>query len=220
MNGLSANLSKGRIFVNKWMKSILAESRYLSMVTVVFLVSAISGFVNGDALLQVVKKWGLMEQIERIIQSIAANPSFLYAFWRIFLNNVLASLTMMTLGLFFGFAPFFAMVTNGMVLGMTLKLAEKATGEHPLWIFATTILPHGILEIPAVLLSAAFGVHLGLAVLRRLGSVFFPSQVEKSKMEWQGIMRRLPYVLAMVIVLLVFAALVEAGLIIYAKPLT
>lgn len=219
MNSSSANLRDGRIIVKKWINSILAESRYLSIVTVVFVVSTISGYMNGKEIFQVVEKQGLLQQVMDIAKSIQENPSFFNAFWRIFLNNVFACFGVIFFGLFFGLISLFSVLTNGMILGTILKVTAIQTGQNPWWIFATTILPHGMIEIPAILLSAAFGLHLGMAVFRLIGCVFFPNQLEKCKLEWKGIKQRLPYVMITAVVMLLIAALIEAGLIIYVKPM-
>lgn len=208
-------LYDGRIKVRKWFQLIIVEKRYLSIVFIIFVVSAFSGYFHGEEIFRVMQKQGVLKSIEDIAKAIHQNPNFIYAFMRIFLNNLMASFSMIFFGLFLGLIPLFSMLTNGMMLGMMIKVAANSSGQNPWWIFVTTILPHGIFEIPAILLSAAYGVHLGIALLRRIGCVFFPHKLEKSKQEWQQIRQQLPVVMITVVVLLLIAALIEAGLIIY-----
>ncbi|MBA4542315.1 MULTISPECIES: stage II sporulation protein M [Thermoactinomyces] len=205
--------------MRNWTRALREESRYIGMSTVVFIVSAIMGYLNTNGLLRTLKAAGIFDQLEQIAKSIDHNPTFLHAFLTIFANNLLASVTMIGLGLLLGLVPFFSMLTNGLMLGVTLHLAASESHASPLFVFLTTILPHGIVELPAAILAAAFGIHLGMAVLRRFFSFVSPVLMERSKEEWQGIRRRIIPILLTIVSLLLIAALIEASLILYVKPL-
>ncbi|MBH8598898.1 stage II sporulation protein M [Thermoactinomyces sp. CICC 10523] len=205
--------------MRNWTRALREESRYIGMSTVVFIVSAIMGYLNTNGLLRTLKAAGIFDQLEQIAKSIDHNPTFLHAFLTIFANNLLASVTMIGLGLLLGLVPFFSMLTNGLMLGVTLHLAASESHASPLFVFLTTILPHGIVELPAAILAAAFGIHLGMAVLRRFFSFVSPVLIERSKEEWQGIRRRIIPILLTIVSLLLIAALIEASLILYVKPL-
>ena len=76
----------------------------------------------------------------------------------IFANNAIKSLVAMLGGFFFGIFPVLFMAANGYVLGVVLSLREPEWGLTGVLM---AILPHGILEIPAVLLACSYGVWLG-----------------------------------------------------------
>ena len=76
----------------------------------------------------------------------------------IFLKNLLASAMAMLLGLGLGLIPLLVVTSNGFLLGIVAYSAVQQSG--PLFL-AAGILPHGIIELPAVLVSIAIGFRLG-----------------------------------------------------------
>ncbi len=86
-------------------------------------------------------------------------------FWFIFIHNVFVSLVLVVAGLLFGIVPVLAIGTNGFLLGVVYRKGVDAMGHVDA---ALAILPHGIFEIPAVLFAAAYGLWLGVMVVRRV----------------------------------------------------
>ena len=85
----------------------------------------------------------------------------------IFLKNLLASSMAMLLGLGLGLLPLMVVTSNGFILGIVAYEAVQKVG----WLYlAAGILPHGIIELPVVLVSIAIGFRLGyllaLSILR------------------------------------------------------
>ena len=78
----------------------------------------------------------------------------------IFKNNVRNSFTALLLGLLFGIVPFIFAVLNGIVLGILADFFVKTKGA--VFVLAA-ILPHGIIELPVVLMSVGIGFRLGHA---------------------------------------------------------
>jgi stage II sporulation protein M len=83
----------------------------------------------------------------------------------ILLNNVFASLFLLVSGLLLGILPVLSVGFNGFVLGIFYRLSSGVEGYGRA---AVGVLPHGIFEIPALLVAAAYGLWLGMAVLRRV----------------------------------------------------
>jgi len=83
----------------------------------------------------------------------------------IFLNNALKSFVAMLLGVFFGIAPIAFVAINGLIIGLVMSVFTQAQG--PLATVAA-ILPHGVIEIPAFILSSAIGVRLGIRFYKRI----------------------------------------------------
>ncbi|WP_049928208.1 stage II sporulation protein M [Halopiger goleimassiliensis] len=71
-------------------------------------------------------------------------------------NNWLVAITTAFAGLAFVVPALFAVVFNGVAIGVTARLEAE-----PLELLAF-VLPHGVLEIPAILVSGALGVWLGV----------------------------------------------------------
>lgn len=83
----------------------------------------------------------------------------------LFLHNALICLLMAVLGLALGVITLIIAFDNGLILGL---VSGAAVGKAGLLFTIAAILPHGILELPAMILSAAIGLHLGYTVLLAL----------------------------------------------------
>jgi len=59
----------------------------------------------------------------------------------------------------------FAVATNGFVLGVVYRFASRGFGYVKA---AKMELPHGVLEIPAVVIAASYGLWLGVTFARIL----------------------------------------------------
>jgi uncharacterized membrane protein SpoIIM required for sporulation len=88
---------------------------------------------------------------------LAAFSSFLFA------NNVRVSLIAFALGITFGIGTAWLMFYNGILLG---SLGAVFVEQKQLLAYATGILPHGVLEIPAALIGGAAGFVLARALVR------------------------------------------------------
>ncbi len=83
----------------------------------------------------------------------------------IFVNNSVKSFVSMLLGITFGLVPLLFLCLNGVLIGFVAGVSVTKFG-----ILRTLLLliPHGIFEIPAVLVSSAYGVEIGLATIKRV----------------------------------------------------
>lgn len=93
-------------------------------------------------------------------------------FWTglfIFVNNTIKAIAVMYLGLLLGFIPVFFLIVNGMVIGFLLATVYEQ-GEPLIPLIVNGLLPHGILEIPAILLACAYGLRLGWALVAILAA--------------------------------------------------
>jgi len=86
-------------------------------------------------------------------------------FTAIVYNNVLASFIFLASGFFLGIPPLMFMAFNGFFVGYVAFNAAKIQGLG--FVFAT-ILPHGVIEIPAIILCSSMGVGLGYQIIHRL----------------------------------------------------
>lgn len=83
----------------------------------------------------------------------------------IFLNNSAKTLIAIVLGVTVGIVPTLFISINGLILGYVIYTALPELGVVGL---ASLILPHGVFELPAVLLSTALGLLVGLEVIKKL----------------------------------------------------
>jgi len=80
-------------------------------------------------------------------------------------NNVVASFLFLASGILGGVPPLLFIAFNGFFIGYISWNVAQVQG---LTFVIATILPHGVVEIPAILLSASMGVGLGYSVIHRL----------------------------------------------------
>ena len=86
-------------------------------------------------------------------------------FFVILLNNSAKSFAVLLSGSLFGLVPLLAVATNGYILGVAYLFASRGFGYVEA---AKTVLPHGVLEIPAIILTAGYGLWLGVTFARRI----------------------------------------------------
>ncbi|RIX47848.1 stage II sporulation protein M [Paenibacillus nanensis] len=117
---------------------------------------------------------GQLEGLGQLVDMVGNNTLLMMLV--IFLNNAIKSILIMYLGAFYGVIPFFFIVTNGMVIGYLLEAASNSTSPDalPVWeIIVKGLLPHGIIEIPAIIFACAYGLKFGGLVFRASGSLVF-----------------------------------------------
>ncbi|MFH0711778.1 MAG: stage II sporulation protein M [archaeon] len=85
----------------------------------------------------------------------------------IFLNNLKAGFVAIVSGVVVGIFPFVIGVVNGYLVGFVAKEAVMQEGIAVLWQLA----PHGIFELPAILLSIGIGFKIGTSVFAGRKSV-------------------------------------------------
>jgi stage II sporulation protein M len=118
----------------------------------------------------------------------------------IFLNNALKTLVVIVGGTLFGLVPVIFLFVNGAALGFVLYLS---IGQRGFYQSLLAILPHGVLELPAVLLGTSIGLMLGGYVVKKL------SGAAETKIG-RELVRAMKFFLTAIVPLLAIAALVEA----------
>lgn len=122
----------------------------------------------------------------------------------IFLNNLRAELLIFLLGaISFGVAAVVIYLINFALIGAVLGAVELA-GLSPLAVFAVGVLPHGILELPSVILATAATLHLGVRIVTPNARVSLAEVVIETTADWFKI------AFGVAIPLLFAAALIEA----------
>lgn len=153
---------------------------------------------------------GQLDALKQISDSIASKPNPQWSlFWLIFWNNASKSLLIIALGLFFGVFPLFFLLANGLLLGYVCMVSAQKQS----WLYVIkTILPHGILEIPAIIVACAFGLRLGVMVLKILLFALSPARSAKTREQFALFIKALLPVSVMLVAVLFAAALIESTL--------
>ncbi len=166
------------------------------LVTVIFVVSVISGYLY--AVSNPYESARVMQELSGELGWITDLNPILLSFV-IFLNNAFKSFLAIVLGVLV-IVPIMFIVLNGYILGIVI--CESARIEGPLYV-AAAILPHGIIELPMVLVSAALGTRIGMMVLLRISGKI-PTEEILSALKWS-----ISYYFRWILPLLFVAAVIE-----------
>jgi stage II sporulation protein M len=120
--------------------------------------------------------------------------------WFLFKNNLFASFFGLIFGILFGVFSIFNAIVNGFVLGFVSRLSVVKNGIFSLW----RLFPHGIFEIPALFISLALGLRLGMSLIGVRDDKF------GENFKWS-----LKTFFLVVVPLLVIAAVIEGVLIVF-----
>ena len=162
----------------------------------VFLAASFVGYIfaagNPGAALDAVKK--LAEQIGPLSDSSFEN------FLKIFTNNSMVALFMLLSGLFFGLGPWLIMAFNGFMVGLVVRAVQES-GELSFPQIILGLVPHGIIEIPAIALAGVSGIVWYREIIKGEG--------ETGERFKRGAVKALK-LFALSVLLLLVAAVVEA----------
>jgi stage II sporulation protein M len=142
---------------------------------------------------------GFSDSLRSFTQMFTGLPRPLLAV-AIFLNNATKTLLVLILGIIGGVLPICFLLLNGYALGFVLYLSIQSKGLGPSLL---AIVPHGMFELPAVLLGASIGIFLGVRAIRRLFGKFEPPLRN-------DVGRGLSFFWSIILPLLLFAAFIEA----------
>lgn len=178
----------------------------LLIALILFLAGGVLGWIGTGSLQKL-----LSQQLEGLSQISgdlrdSAHPQWSF-FTFIFANNSIKSVAVIFLGALFGVIPAIFLLINGAVIGYLIHLS--AMQEQDLFqLIVKGLLPHGIIEIPAIIIACAFGLQFGGKVVQSLlGPV---RDQEQRNLNWSGFMRQALSVSVWVVILLFIAAIIES----------
>ncbi len=191
------------MLINAKVRAILKEDLGWFIIAALFfgmgIVTAVLFFGNEELFLG-----ELTEGQHKALQEIAEivfGGSPLRGIIYLLINNLVASLTVMLLGVILGIPPLLGLFSNGALLGSVMAaLAGEGVSVFPFILLG--IVPHGIFELPAFIISAAFGLKLGYHLI-------FPLPGKKRGESLVTIWRDYWSVFPLILKLLVLAAFLE-----------
>ena len=132
---------------------------YILILTLIFAAAFLAGMLAPSSTRQ---------QMTEAFQVVADNYRGLAGgklFFTILLHNVMATIFVLISGVLVGIIPTFAIGANGFVLGVVYRQTAEVVGYSKA---ALKVLPHGVFELPALLIAASYGLWLGVTVVRRM----------------------------------------------------
>lgn len=169
---------------------------YFLFLGALFILSSLAGYYHAQSNPELAK-----ENVEMISAEFSIikdfNPLLIFAF--IFLNNSLKALIATATGFFFGIFPIFFIVFNGYIIGIVIFVAGLEMGVYRVLLH---LIPHGILEVPAILLACSYGLWVG--------NLFYRNVVKNQKIPIKkAIIEAILKCLRVVFPILLVAALIE-----------
>lgn len=168
----------------------------------------ISGLFTASIILGYLLPIFFEEFIRQFIEQITektVNMNFIQLFLFILQNNIKTAFLGLVFGVLFGIIPLFLTFFNGYVLGFVINKVLSFSDSSVL----LRLLPHGIFEIPALIISLVLGLKLGMFIFKKKGS--------RKKEFFYSLENSLQVFLFIVVPLLILAGLIEAALIIWLR---
>lgn len=132
---------------------------HILILTLIFVASFLGGTVAPPS---------LRKQMIEVFQAFMGNHGGIAGgilFFNILVQNVMATMLVILSGVIVGIVPTFAVGSNGFGLGVLFRHAAEGSGYSRA---AVEVLPYGILETPALLIAASYGLWIGVLVVRRM----------------------------------------------------
>lgn len=198
--------------IRGFVKDLRKYKKAMLLSILIFAAGLALGAGNADALARLV-----MPDLERLgeVSRNMAQSDYpeLNFFLFIFFNNAVKSIMVMLLGGFLGLLPAFFLLMNGLALGFVVT-AAGAEGGNVLDLIVRGLLPHGVIEIPAILIAAGFGMQFGYLILKSLGELGSRDASERT-VDWRGFLVSACRGAIWVVGMLLIAAAIESTLTFY-----
>ncbi len=188
------------IFTKEYLKEYFSRNKLLIIVAAILLViSAFLGVIFSEFI-----KTYLLEIIKEMILDIPENPTVIDEAVYLFQNNIRANIIIMLGGFIFSILSVMAVILNGVIIGFTYTLV------NPLQ-YVVGIIPHGIFELPAVILSLVGAFNITKLEINLLDALFkhrLKEEIGNSK----TIVKDIILTFIIIFVLLIIAATIEAAI--------
>jgi stage II sporulation protein M len=194
--------------IHNWLLLFRPMKHYIIAATFVFGLGIVLGYADPGSFHNLIQTQ--MEHLKGMTDKIKQSDQLQWSlFYHIYLNNMLAAIMAIILGLLFGIFPLFVLVSNGLLLGYVA--ADRSDG-HTLLFFLKGILPHGIIEIPTFILACALGLRLGFLMLEGLVSWFSPKRKVEFQVKFRSYLKQLIPMMILITGLMLLAAIIESTL--------
>ncbi|MDQ0050879.1 stage II sporulation protein M [Paenibacillus polymyxa] len=183
--------------------------RLILISALLFCTSIIVGWLSTGAIQSMLAQQmkGLGEVAQRLQNSEHPQWSF---FVFIFFNNAIKCVLVIFMGAVFGIVPFVFLIVNGMVLGFVVHL-QIDMGRSMYEVVVKGLLPHGVIELPVLIIACAFGLKFGINIISTIGTSIGLKR-KGTGPSWDVFMKQTLRVSIWSVILLLIAAAIESGI--------
>ncbi|MDN5310951.1 MAG: stage sporulation protein [Methanolobus sp.] len=178
------------------LKLFLTELKpYIVLSTLVFALSIAAGYIAYGLYPELAMQSASgLEELVQMLEGLSPLEIMLL----IFINNTIAMFIAVLFGIVLGIVPFLVLVFNGFIIGTIVRMLLIDNG---LAFIVAGLVPHGIIEIPLLLLSTSIGMRIGFEVLRAIAGK--PSDIK------QEFLKGMKFFFYWMVPLIFLAALIE-----------
>ncbi|MFP4558278.1 MAG: stage II sporulation protein M [Archaeoglobaceae archaeon] len=134
---------------------------YFILFAILFFSSGASGYFYAQSHPEMASEsFNTLSQQFEVIEEF--HPLLIFLF--IFFNNSIKALIATATGFFFGLSPIFFITFNGYIIGLVVYVGGANIGADQILM---RLIPHGIFEVPAILLACSYGLWTGKQFYRR-----------------------------------------------------
>lgn len=189
-----------------FIKDLGTIRKALLLAVVLFILGGVAGWIGTGSLQELLNEQ--LKGLSRISGDLreSSHPQWSF-FVFIFLNNSIKSVVIIYLGALFGLLPAFFLLVNGAVIGYLIHLSA-IEGQDLFTLIVKGLLPHGIIEIPAIIIACAFGLKFGGKTISALLGA--GNRNAGNKETWSSFMRQTITASVWIVILLLIAAVIES----------
>ncbi|MFF2484106.1 stage II sporulation protein M [Paenibacillus sp. NPDC058071] len=182
---------------------------YTAFAVILFLAGIVIGGSNPAFSNYLEQQLSALGGIANSLQS-KDNPTLAFILF-IFFNNAIKSVFVIYIGALFGVIPLFFLLVNGMVIGFLLKHVAETGGAGEVWTVIVGLVPHGIIEIPAIIVACAYGLKFGVLMWKMILAAILPTRkVSDAAAQIETFLVRSVPVAIIIVVGLLVASVIES----------
>ncbi|AJS60241.1 stage II sporulation protein M [Paenibacillus sp. IHBB 10380] len=193
--------------ISMFIKDLRFIKKTILLSIILFVIGIIVGWISTGAIEKIILSQ--ISGIQHIANNLSESSHPQWSFFKfIFLNNSIKGVLIIYLGAFFGILPIVFLVINGMVIGYLVH-ASALEGINMFDLIVKGLLPHGIIEIPAIIIACAFGLRFGMLVIISMTQW---NQEKRAKLggTWEHFMKRVGPISIWIVIMLFIAAIIES----------
>lgn len=134
---------------------------YFILFAILFFSSGASGYFYAQSHPELAgESFNMLSQQFEVIKEL--HPVMIFLF--IFFNNSVKALIATATGFFFGLIPIFFITFNGYIIGLVVYVGGANIGTYQILM---RLIPHGVFEVPGILLACSYGLWAGKQFYRR-----------------------------------------------------
>ncbi len=190
------NLPNIKNYINKkyFIEYLNIIKNYVFVSIFVFVVSFIIGITDAHL---------IKPLMDELIKNVASTPISTQS---LFINNVTVDINIIISGIFFSIFALFSVFVNGMLMGYVSTITSFS---H----YILYIIPHGIFELPALILSLTTSLMITNIIIRFFQGIFLKDKNIKGQLHiYYKQIIAIFISIVIIVILLLIAAFIEANL--------